>query len=200
MTLLARGSKIIAILAAGAVIAAVGVAYALDQTNRYGEIPCGQENDADSPGGGQAPVIGFTTLEEIVANADAIIIADVDRCIKVHSHPKSKEIRLTDFEVTAEKTIRGDIPAGKTLTVQLVTSGLGSDRLMNSGERYVFFLTYNQVTSSHVLVGGPQGRFLIEDGERVYSLDAIYPDMGFISVKENGKALDDFLSGIESVS
>ena len=150
--------------------------------------------------GASALIVGFTTMEQVVANSDAIVVADVDKCAKVHSHPKSKEIRLTDIEVTVERSIKGDMPVGGTATVQLVTSGEDADyHVMKAGERYVLFLTFSQATSSYVPVGGPQGRFIIVDG-LVYSLDGIHPDLGFINVKVEGQPLDDFLSEIRPLS
>lgn len=144
-----------------------------------------------------ALIVGFTTMEEVVANSDAIVVADVEKCVKVHSHPKSKEVRLTDFELRIERSIKGDMPIGSTTTVQLVTSGEDAEyHLMKAGERYVLFLTFNQVTSSYVPVGGPQGRFIIVDG-LVYSLDGIHPDLSFINVKVEGQPLDDFISEIQ---
>jgi len=70
---------------------------------------------------------------------------------------------------------------------------------MQAGERYVLFLTFNQITSSYVPVGGPQGRFVIVD-DLVYSLDSIYPNLGYINVKVDGQPLDDFLSEVESTT
>lgn len=195
-------AKVIALSAAGALVATLGVAYALDQINRYGEVPCVQQVSAASTvGRAAALVVGFTTLEEIVENSDSIVIAQVDQCVKVHSHPKAKEIRLTDFEVTVEKTIRGDISEGKIVTVQLVTSGEDADyHVMKAGDRYVLFLTFNEITSSYVPVGGPQGRFLIDNSNRVYSLGNIYPDLGFLAVKVDGTPLEDFVKEIQSMT
>ena len=194
-------AKIIAISAAGVLVATLGAAYALDQINRYGDVPCREEDAQPSLGNKAAALtVGFTTLEEIVANSDAIVVADVDRCVKVHSHPKSKEVRLTDFEVTIEKTIRGDLPEGRTVIVQLVTSGEDSDyHIMKAGERYVLFLTFTQITSNYVPVGGPQGRFLI-DNDLVYSLDGIYSDLDFLKVNVDAMPLDDFVTESQSLS
>lgn len=194
-------ARIVAIAAAGAVIATISLAYAMDQNNRYGEVPCCEEdNTPSSDNSASSLVVGFTALEEIVANSDAIVIADVDRCAKVHSHPKAKEIRLTDIEVTIEKSITGNLRSSETVSVQLVTSGEDAeDHLMQAGERYVLFLTFNQITSSYVPVGGPQGRFVIVD-DLVYSLDSIYPNLGYINVKVDGQPLDDFLSEVESTT
>ncbi len=189
-----------AIVVAGVIVATGSLAYTTDQINRYGDVPC-PSAAAPSGNGASAMSVGFTTMEEIVSNAEAIVVSYVDGCSKVHSHPKSREIRLTDFEVKIVKSVKGNIPVGKTITVQLVTSGEDWDyHLMNTGERYVLFLTFNQITSSYVPVGGPQGRFLIGEGDLVYSLDGIYPDMSFISVKVDGQPLEEFLSGVQSKS
>ena len=191
-----RSLKIIALAAAGAIVAAASLANAIDQNSRYGEVPCPPASSAASSNSAAAATVGFTKLEEIVENSDAIIIADADSCVKVHSHPKDKEIRLTDIEVTTNEVIMGDLPVGRPVTVQLVTSGEGAeDHPMQAGERYILFLTFNQITSSYVPVGGPQGRFLITD-DRVYSLDSKYPDLAYINVKMDGEPLDDFVSQI----
>jgi hypothetical protein len=195
-----RSRKIIALVAAGAIVAAASLAYAADQNNRYGTVPCPAESAIVSSNIAPTATVGFTKIEEIIANSDAIIIADVDKCVKVHSHPKDKEIRLTDIEVTPEETITGDLQAGKPVTVQLVTSGEGAeDHPMHEGERYILFLTFNQITSSYVPVGGPQGRFLIAD-DRVYSMDSKYPNLTYINVKMNGEPLDDLVSRIRTIT
>ena len=193
-------ARIAAVAAASVVIATVSLVYAVDQDNRYGEVPCAEGSAPSIGTSASTLVVGFTTMEEVVANSDAIVVADVEKCVKVHSHPKSKEVRLTDIEVTIGRSIKGDMPAGSIATVQLVTSGEDAEyHLMKAGERYVLFLTFNQVTSSYVPVGGPQGRFMIVDGF-VYSLDGIHPDLSFINVKVDGQPLDDFLSDIQSLS
>lgn len=195
-----KPGKVFAIAAAGAVIAAISLVYAWDQNNRYGEVPCADGSAPLTGTGASALIVGFTTMEQAVANSDAIVVADVEKCVKVHSHPKSKEIRLTDIEVTVERSIKGDMPVGGTATVQLVTSGEDADyHVMKAGERYVLFLTFSHATSSYVPVGGPQGRFIIVDG-LVYSLDGIHPDLSFINVKVEGQPLDDFLSEIQPLS
>ena len=191
-----KSLKIMALAAAGAIVAAASLAYAMDQNSRYGEVPCPAAGSATSGNTASAATVGFTKLEEIVANSDAIIIADADRCVKVHSHPKDKEIRLTDIEVTTEEVIMGDLQVGRPVTVQLVTSGEGAeDHPMQAGERYILFLTFNPITSSYVPVGGPQGRFFISD-DHVYSLDSKYPDLAYINVKMDGEPLDGFVSQI----
>ncbi len=194
-------AKVIAIVAAGAVVATFAIAYALDQTNRYGEVPCPKGTNASTGGNSaSAMTIGFTRLDEIMSNADVIAVADVDKCVKVHSHPKAREIRLTDFEVRVAKIVKGDLPEGSTVAVQLLTSGSDADyHVMKAGEQYVLFLTYNQVTSAYSPVGGPQGRFLVKD-DRGYSMDAVHSDLDFINVTIDGRPLDDFLSDVQGVS
>jgi hypothetical protein len=180
-------------------IVAASLAYAMDQNSRYGEVPCPANVQAAS-NNPSAATVGFTRIEEIVANSDAIIMADVDRCVKVHSHPKDKEIRLTDIEVTNKQVIMGDLQPGRPVTVQLVTSGQGAeDHPMQAGEKYILFLTFNQITSSYVPVGGPQGRFIVVD-DRVYSLDSKYPNLDYINVKLDGEPLDDFALQIRAMT
>jgi hypothetical protein len=196
-----RLATVIAIVAAGAVVATFGTAYTLDQINRYGEVPCPEGMNASTGGNSaSAMIIGFTSLDEIISNSDVIAVADVDKCAKVHSHPKAREIRLTDFEVRVVKIVKGDLPEGGKVTVQLLTSGSDADyHVMKAGEQYVLFLSYNQVTSAYSPVGGPQGRFLVKDGQ-VYSMDAVHSDLGFINVTVDGQALDDFLSDVQGAS
>jgi hypothetical protein len=197
----ARNKVVKAILIAAAVVVATGIslAYMIDQINRYGEVPCPAEVATLDSYKASATAVGFTRLEEIVANSDAIIIADVERCVKVHSHPKDKEIRLTDIELAIGKVIIGEVQAGSSVTVQLVTSGEDADHLMQPGERYLLFLTFNRITSSYVPVGGPQGRFVIVD-ERAYSLDRIDPNLDYINVKMDGMPLDDLVAQLHAMT
>lgn len=183
--------------AAGALVAIAIAVYVIDQNNRYGDVPCSVAVPA-AAGGGSAVSVGFTTLKEIASNSDAIIIARVGECEKVHSHPKSKELRLADISVTAEETVVGSISKGYSTTVELVSSGPDRDpHIMKPGERYVLFLAYNEITQSYFPVGGPQGRFQIVD-DKVYSLDGLYPELGFIRVKVHGQPIEEFLSAVRS--
>ncbi len=192
-----KTAKYLVFVIAGGLIAVASAVYAVDQNNRYGEVPCGAQ-PMPATTGGSALVVGFTSLHEIASNSEAIVVAHVDECEKVHSHPKSRDLRLTDIKVTVEKQVSGSMSEGSAATVELVSSGSDADpHIMVQGERYVLFLAYNQITQSYFPVGGPQGRFQIVDG-RVYSLDQLYPDGGFIQVKVSGQPLDEFLAAVNA--
>jgi hypothetical protein len=193
-----KTAKYLAFAIAGGLVAVAAAVYAIDQNNRYGDVPCSVPAATSTPGGSAAA--GFTSLHEIASNSEAIVVAKVDECEKVHSHPKSKDLRLTDVKVTVERQVSGSIPEGSATTVELVSSGSDADpHIMVQGERYVLFLAYNQITQSYFPVGGPQGRFQIVDG-KVYSLDQLYPNTGFIQVKVDGQPLDEFLAAVKAAS
>jgi hypothetical protein len=184
---------------AGALVALASALYAIDQNNRYGDVPCSAQA-APAPSGGSASVVGFANLHEIASNSDAIVVAQVVECEKIHSHPKSRELRLTDVRVAVEKRISGSISEGSTTSAEMVSSGSDADpHIMLQGERYVLFLAYNQVTQSYFPVGGPQGRFQIVD-DKAYSLDKLYPNAGYIQVKVDGQRLDEFLAAVSAAS
>jgi hypothetical protein len=204
MSLSRRGTtfaKVLAIAGAGSILAMFGLVYAIDQNNRFGEVPCTEtDGKASTDSSALAQWVGYSSLKEMVGNADAIVVAKVDGCVKVYSHPKSKDLRLTNFGFVVEDSMKGTFSEGERVTVDFLSSGLDSERhLMKADERYVLFLAFNQITESYFPVGGPQGRFQVID-DQVYSLDNYYADLDFINVKVDGEPLGHFVSRIRTMT
>jgi hypothetical protein len=178
-----------------------GLVYAIDQNSRFGEVPC-TETDGTASADSSALVqwVAYGSLKEMVGNADAVVVAKVDGCVKVYSHPKSRDLRLTSFGFVVEDPMKGTFSEGERVTVDFLSSGLHSGKhLMKADERYVLFLVFNHVTESYFPVGGPQGRFQVVD-DQVYSLDNQYADLDFINVKVDGEPLDDFVSRVRTTT
>ncbi|HEX7034084.1 MAG TPA: hypothetical protein VF172_13880, partial [Nitrososphaera sp.] len=88
-----------------------------------------------------AQLVAYSTLQDLVKDADVIVVGKVTSCIGIRGHPNAPNLELTDFNVTVERVIAGNVGAGDSLTVQLFTSGSEADfHIMNVGERYVLFL------------------------------------------------------------
>lgn len=140
---------------------------------------------------------GYQTLKNMTDRATDIVIA------KVAAVKGSSEglMPTSDFEVTVEKAIKGNLRIGDAITVRQV--GLvGSTKLvtdsevfMRAGEEYVLLLIYTPETITYSSVGGPQGRFLIQNS-MVYSMDNIDERANWVYVKIRDVALNSFLSEI----
>lgn len=126
----------------------------------------------------------------------------------VASGPK---IPITEYPFQIERVARGSAAGSQQITV-LQTGGVFSaplfpggpsvtrsvqiedDRLMKSGERYVLFLQRTP-DGTFAVVGGPQGRLLVDSAARVHPLNPGSPALR----GRDGQALDAFVADIATL-
>lgn len=72
------------------------------------------------------------------------------------------------------------------------------DRLMKIGEEYVFFLGYTPEYQVYSALGGPQGKFMIQNA-KVYSMDNFDPEASFVNTKVDGRPLADFVAEVSAI-
>ncbi len=148
--------------------------------------------------------IYYQNIAELSLDADLIAYGEIDRVIEVQAQTISHTDRgdnihyYTNFSFDISQVLKGDE------TEEAIIHQLGAadkmtvmdDPLFEPGEAYILFLRKTESGICYVL-GGPQGRFKIEDG-KVYSMDNAYTDKIVISpdLSFNGISLADFIGYI----
>ena len=119
--------------------------------------------------------MAYGNLQELTADSNLIALVEIEN---VASRDVSSNIPSTVFSARVLKPIY-NIKKGKE--IQIYMSGGWSDGriaeevlnpLMKSGERYLVFCRKN-ADGTYTILGGPQGRFVYEDG-KLSSLDIAY--------------------------
>lgn len=111
------------------------------------------------------------------------------------------DVPVIKFGVTVEKAIKGNLKNGDVITqlqiadIDPAQHVVDSDVAMKTGEEYILFLKYTPETNTYFSVGGPQGRFLIQNS-MIYSMDNIDARANWIHVKITDKPLADYESDI----
>jgi hypothetical protein len=189
---------IIIVVAIVGVGATVGVVYSYNQMSYR---PCEgvkqvAGDDDYNANRAYALMVTYPDLKSLVKASDAIIVGKIVDCIGIRDYAS---VPFTYFHVATERIVKesGEAKAsvGDKIVIQLLMVSEDADYHINVGERYVFFLGYSDVKKVYAPLG-PQSRFLVDYQNLVHSLDDYYSDV-HITVKENGKPLDDFISEIE---
>lgn len=142
----------------------------------------------------------FPDLETLTSGADFIISGKVVNTIGTRMHPNAQYTPLTDFEVTVERVIKGELQEGDTIKVTQFGgpapyARVQGDPIMQAGEEYVMFLVYDPTLDAYGYLGGPQGKFLLKNS-KVYSMDNVDPEADFVRMKIKDKPLEDFRADI----
>lgn len=103
------------------------------------------------------------------------------------------DIPVIKFNVVVEDLIKGNLQTRQTITVLQVASKDpevqiridGLDVPIELGQESVFFLNHVPTSDTYYPIGGPQGRFIIQDS-KIMSLDKIDPRVDWVSIKEIG--------------
>lgn len=143
--------------------------------------------------------VGYPQLDNLTNSSDAIVIGK----IITDKGEIAGLLPQTDFNVNIEQVLKGNFKPGDNVIVRQVgsrspTGALDTDVMMNVGDRYLFFLGYSHTTTDvYYSLGGPQGRYLIQNG-MVNSMDQVDPKADFVHVKEKNKPINDFITEISS--
>jgi hypothetical protein len=138
----------------------------------------------------------YQTLSSLKGNSTAIIVGNVTGI----NGTISGGIPYTDFSVAVEQSIKGSLTPKSTVIVRQLgnaTTIVEGEHLMTIGQQAVLFLTNAQSPNVKYIVGGPQGRFIVQNGT-ASSLDAIYSDDGWIHVKAHAVPLSQFVQEVQS--
>lgn len=144
------------------------------------------------------------SVEDLTKNSAAVIVGRFTK--KLDARIPDSKVIFTDYEVTVEELVKGDLKQAKTIVVTIpggrfyFEDGTSAEQLTPTfeqpriGRRYALFLTQEAaVPSVFFLSGGPQGIFDIEDGSSVRSHGRT-EDPGAVETK--GKDRESFLKNV----
>ena len=147
---------------------------------------------------------GRLDLELLTKGSAAVIVGRFTK--KLDAHLKGSWMIYTDYEVSVEEIVKGELKQGKTIVISLpggritFEGGTSAEQTTPTfehpqiGRAYALFLTEDaSVPSVFFLSGGPQGMFDIEDSEGVKSRGR--PDDP-ATVETKGKSRDAFMNDL----
>jgi len=147
----------------------------------------------------------YKNMKELAGNSTAIITGETVG-IKQVFMSGIPEIPMTDYNFKVDRVIRGDLKPGDVITIRQTGAEsndkivlLEGDPLLKQGDKIVGFVEYVPGYDVYLIIGGPQGRFNIQNG-MVYSMDNSIPEDAWIYVKARRQNLDDFVGSIEVAS
>lgn len=145
----------------------------------------------------EASWIGYSNLNDLTLNATDIIRGKVS---SIRDSTVISGLPLTHFEVTVEQVLKGEIHPGDKIIIRQVGGTetnvkIDSEVLMKPGETYVLFLEYVQDENLYGILGGPQGRFLIQD-QTINSMDNVDPRTAWVQIKVKNETIDEFINKI----
>lgn len=146
----------------------------------------------------------YPDLKSLTEEAEYIVAARLENMIGTRDHPNVPGIPITDFSATVTTNIKGKLTQGDSIRISQFGGPSPyavseTDPIMKAGEDYVFFLVYEQALDSYGYLGGPQGKFLIQES-KAYSMDNVEPEASFVHVKVKDKPIDDFEKEISDIA
>lgn len=130
----------------------------------------------------------YASIEHLSAVADLIAVGTVKGVVEVTGDVIGEDRRgprilyFTDSAFSVEQVLKGPQDVREVLIHQTGAAGKYEIRdapLLKRGDKYVLFL-HEYETGKCSILGGPQGRFQIIEGE-VFSMDNILPGVVFLS-------------------
>lgn len=147
---------------------------------------------------------GLFSVEALTKNSVAVVVGRFTK--KLDARLPDSKLILTDYEVTVEELIKGDLNQAKTIVVTLpggsiyFEDGTSAEQITPTfeqpriGRAYTLFLRQEDAMPSvFFLSGGPQGMFDIEDSSTVRS-HGRPDDPGAVETK--GKNRESFLKDV----
>ena|ERR1051326_293263 len=146
-----------------------------------------------------------TTWSDLVANAKVVVHARVEESQNASRMDSGRAQGMTAYSIRVLDPIKGDIIPGQILTV--LRYGGTTDRgdhvglsfdpsfpAFQTGDNYVFFLTWNIVLSAFQVAHGPNGAFHVNGG-------AVEPiGSSPLSASARGRQLGEFLAATKRMS
>lgn len=158
------------------------------------------ENGDDASTVIETQYVDYPNLKTLTNSSDSVVVGKVVEIKGTHGHAAAENIPVTDFAVTVDLALKGSLQRGDTITVQQLGGNNAiaeADRLMKVGEEYVLFLGYTPDMQVYTALGGPQGKFMIQN-QKVYSMDNFDPEASFVNTKVKDRAISDFLSEVSA--
>jgi len=151
-------------------------------------------------------VYNYMDINELRMNSDLVIIGTVTSSIQEDSDEPDNNLIFTRFNITIDEVILGYTQL-KEVSIKQVGGKDGmtiveikDDPLMKINEKVLLFL--KEISpNKYKILGGPQGRFIIDNG-KIYSIGE-YETNNFIITSEertNGEPLSEFIKQLKENS
>jgi hypothetical protein len=94
----------------------------------------------------------------------------------------------TKFTIKIKDVLKGSHTEDTIIVTQRggtyneATFRVKDDPLMTKGDEVVLYLAYSPLTESYMIIGGPQGRYQIQDG-KLYHISELDKSIGFVTTK-----------------
>lgn len=148
-----------------------------------------------------ASYIGYTTFDNLIGNSTAIVAGET---LGIKAVDDEGNIPTTDFDFRIDNVIQGNLKAGDIITIRQTgaetaekIAELDDNPLLRKGETVLGFLRYAEEHGVYVFVGGPQGRFEIQNG-LVNSMDKVVPEAAWVPIKADNQTVAEFAKVVQS--
>jgi hypothetical protein len=140
----------------------------------------------------------YSSLAEL--RQDSTLVAE-GSIVAVGGFDSSQNVTQFVFAITG--VIVGTLPAGSTdITLLQHNGGLVYDPPMQVGDDLILFMRKTarlDMPWAYVIVGGPQGRFILKSG-KVYSVGDLYPEARNTTLSIQGMDESSFIAMVEQAS
>ena len=129
----------------------------------------------------------YASIEDLSAEADLIAVGTVKGVVEVTGDVTGEArwgpviLYFTDFAFSVEQVLKGPQNVMEVMIHQTGAAGkyeVRDDPLLEPGDKYVLFL-HEYETGKYYILGGPQGRFQIIEGE-VFSMNNVLPGVVYL--------------------
>ncbi|MGI0012048.1 MAG: hypothetical protein ACREBU_01195 [Nitrososphaera sp.] len=144
-----------------------------------------------------ASYLDYLNMKFLSGNSTFIGTGEVLGVKTVYNDPI---VPTTDVEFRVDRVLKGDLKMGEIIiirqtgaenTPENIVYEATDDPLLKQGEKIFAFMSYSQTEDVYVVLGGPQGRFDVQNG-LVNSLDNRDPEAAWIPVKVKDLPLETF--------
>lgn len=130
-------------------------------------------------------------LTELNEKSELVIHGVIESSV-VDADFDSKGIELPDvytrFNIKVKDVLKGNhtedtiIVTQRGGTYKEATFRVKDDPLMKKGDEVILYLSYSPLTESYMIIGGPQGRYQIQDG-KLYHISELDESIEFVTPK-----------------
>lgn len=142
----------------------------------------------------------YDNIPAMAAASDAVVIG---RVVAGRTSVNDQGITHTDFELQVQRTLKG-APTANSSIVVYQTGGpavngyiteIEDDPLFKKGAIYLLFLTYYAPKQQYSVIGGPDGRFVV-DGGKIEALSRAYPGRHIVDTGISGLTIDQVVKAL----
>lgn len=143
----------------------------------------------------------YPTLKDLTRSSTHIVIGEITGIQGVND---KDTIPTTDYSFRVDRSLKGDLKPNDVITIRqtgmetdTTLARVLGDPLLKKGETFLGFLRYSTDTGVYPIVGGPQGRYPVQNG-LVNSLDRVDPEAFYVPIRFENKPLDEVVRELQA--